>query len=65
MFTIPFGKSEQQCDKVSRRDALTLGATGLLGGLSLPGLLNLQANAANGKQPKVKSVIFIMGNRDA
>ena len=60
MFTIPFGKPEQQCNKVSRRDALTLGATGLLGGLSLPALLNLQANAANGKQAKVKSCIFIM-----
>ena len=31
MFTIPFGKPAQQCNKVSRRDALTLGATGLLG----------------------------------
>jgi hypothetical protein len=60
MFTIPFGKPAQQCNKVSRRDALTLGATGLLGGLSLPALLNLQANAASGKQAKVKSCIFIM-----
>ena len=46
MFTIPFGKPEQQCNKISRRDALTLGGTRLLGGLSLPALLNLEANAA-------------------
>ena len=60
MFRIPFGRLSKNCSKVSRRDALTVGATGLFGGLSLPGLLNLQANAANTVSPKAKSCIFIM-----
>ena len=34
------------CDGIDRRDALTLGGTGLLGGLSLPGLLRLETEAA-------------------
>ena len=60
MLHIPFGKLSSNCSKVSRRDALTVGATGLFGGLSLPGLLNMQANAATEKSAKAKSCIFIM-----
>ena len=60
MLRIPFGKKQTLCDKVSRRDALTVGATGLLGGLSLPGVMNMQVNAASGKAVKAKSCIFIM-----
>ena len=60
MFRIPFGKQDHLCNQVSRRDALTVGATSLLGGLSLPALLDLQAQAAGGKTVKAKSCIFIM-----
>ena len=60
MLRIPFGKKQTLCDKVSRRDALTVGATGLLGGLSLPGVMNMQVHAASGKAVKAKSCIFIM-----
>ena len=49
------------CDKVVRRDALRLGAAGLLGmNFSLPGLFESKARAeANGGQPKDISLIFI------
>ena len=40
-----FGSDHRYCDGVSRRRMLTLGATRLLGGLSLPTLLQLQAQA--------------------
>ena len=60
MLRIPFGKKQTLCDKVSRRDALTVGATGLLGGLSLAGVMNMQVHAASGKAVKAKSCIFIM-----
>ena len=38
-----FGSDHRYCDGVSRRRMLTLGATRLLGGLTLPTLLQLQA----------------------
>ena len=60
MLHIPFGNLTTNCSKVSRRDALTVGATGLFGGLSLPNLLEMQANAASKKSAKAKSCIFIM-----
>lgn len=55
-----FGKSSQFCDQVSRRRLLRLGSTGLLGGLSLPACLQLQAEAATRKPGRVKSCIFLM-----
>ncbi len=48
------------CDGVSRRRALRVGATGLFGGLSLPTLLQLQAQAATSTPAKAKSCIFLM-----
>ena len=43
---IPFGNpSRKTCDGITRRQALRIGASGLIGGLSLPTLLDLQANA--------------------
>ncbi len=48
------------CDGVSRRRMLRLGSTGLLGGLSLPTLLQLQAQAASPVSVKAKSCIFLM-----
>jgi len=47
------------CDGVSRRHALQLGACGLIAGLTLPRLLELQAKAASPKTAKAKSCIFI------
>ena len=44
---------------LSRRSALKLGASGFMAGLSLPTLFQLQATAANGKEPKAKACIFI------
>lgn len=49
-----------RCDDVSRRQMLRMGGTGLLGGLSLPTLLQWQAQAATPLVPKAKACIFIM-----
>jgi hypothetical protein len=43
----------------SRRHALRIGSVGLLGGLSLPRLLQFEAQAAAGKSAKAKSCIFL------
>ena len=48
------------CHGVPRRSALRVGATGLFGGLSLPTLLQLQAQAASSIPAKAKSCIFFM-----
>jgi hypothetical protein len=50
--------SYRTCDGVSRRDFLKVGSLGVLG-LSLPELLQLQAQAAPGKTGKAKSVILM------
>lgn len=47
------------CEGFSRRHALRLGACGLIGGLSLPRLLQLQAQAAAPRSAKAKSCIFL------
>lgn len=49
----------RSCDGISRRSALRLGAGGLIGGLTLPHLLELQATAASPKPAKAKSCIFL------
>ena len=57
---IPFSKpARTNCDGITRRNALRIGATGLLGGLSLPWLLEAQARAATPKPGKAKACIFI------
>lgn len=48
------------CDGMNRRQALRLGSTSLLGGMTLPHLLALQDAQAAGAQTRVKSCIFIM-----
>jgi hypothetical protein len=50
---------QHYCDRVTRRQALRLGSVGLIGGLTLPRLFELQAVAGNGKPPQAKSVIFL------
>lgn len=47
------------CDRITRRQALRLGSVGLIGGLTLPRLLELEAVAGTGKPAKAKSVIFL------
>jgi hypothetical protein len=42
-----------------RRTVLKLGASGLIGGLSLPRLLHLQARAATANEAKAKACIFL------
>jgi len=44
---------------ISRRHALRIGTAGLLGGLSLPRLLQFQATAASDIAPKAKACIFL------
>jgi uncharacterized protein (DUF1501 family) len=57
---IPFGKPGRiTCDGITRRHALRVGASGLIAGLSLPRLLELQARAATAKEGKAKACIFI------
>lgn len=45
---------------LDRRQMLRIGGTGLLGGLSLPHLLQLQASSLLGHQAQAKACIFIM-----
>ncbi|HEY4260465.1 MAG TPA: DUF1501 domain-containing protein, partial [Schlesneria sp.] len=63
MFQLPFpGPRQRLCNSVSRRQTLRLGATGLFGGLTLPGLLRAEdAAKADGQKrnAKAKSCIFI------
>lgn len=47
------------CDRLSRRQALHIGASGFIGGLTLPRLLQMQATAATGEEPKARSCIFL------
>lgn len=60
MFNLYLNRQSRRCDNISRRDALRLGSTGLLGGLTLPGLLQLQTEAAAKTAVKAKSCIFFM-----
>ena len=64
MLRISLGRGRGRfCDGVSRRQMLRLGGTGALSGLSLPGLLELEARAALGRESSreipAKSVIMI------
>jgi len=47
------------CDGITRRHALKLGASGLIGGLTLPGLLEMEATASTGAEPKAKACVFL------
>ncbi|MEZ6130486.1 MAG: DUF1501 domain-containing protein [Planctomycetaceae bacterium] len=59
MFRIPIGQAHRTCNGTSRRHALRLGTCGLIGGLTLPRLLELQAKAASPMAPRAKSCIFL------
>ena len=60
MWNKVFGTDHRFCDRITRRRMLRVGGTSLLGGLTLPTLLQLQANAATAKPPKAKACIFLM-----
>jgi len=59
MFRLSLGRQYQNCNGASRRHALRLGACGLIGGLTLPRLLELQARAASPIAAKARSCIFL------
>lgn len=44
---------------INRRQALRIGASGFIGGLTLPRLLEMQATASTGDEPRARSCIFI------
>jgi len=57
MLKFSFGPRRREfCDGISRRQALRIGSTGLLGGLALPSLLE----AATSEAAKAKACIFLM-----
>jgi hypothetical protein len=59
MMNEPIKRSNLFCDGVSRRQALRIGASGFLGGLTLPKLFQMEATASNGQAAKAKSCIFL------
>jgi len=50
---------QSYCDRIPRRRALHLGASGLIGGLNLPLLLQMQARAATPTPARAKACIFL------
>jgi hypothetical protein len=59
MLKVKFGKRQANCDGITRRHALRLGSCGLIGGLTLPTILELQAKAAGTRAAKAKACIFL------
>ncbi len=54
-----YGSSQRFCDGLTRRQALRIGSTGLIAGLSLPRLLELQAKASTPSPARAQSCIFL------
>ena len=52
-------RNQRYCDGVNRRDALRIGGSGLVGGLTLPRLLEMQATAETAKPARAKSCIML------
>jgi hypothetical protein len=60
MLKLNLGYGPQRgCDRIARRHALRLGASGLIGGMTLPRLLELQAKAGTAREAKAKACIFL------
>ncbi|HIK95657.1 MAG TPA: DUF1501 domain-containing protein [Planctomycetes bacterium] len=59
MFRLSLGNQHRNCNGISRRHVLRLGTCGLIGGLTLPRLLELQAKAASPNGARAKSCIFL------
>jgi hypothetical protein len=58
MWNHVLGTDRHFCDGITRRRMLRVGSSGLLGGLALPSLLQLQAEAAGTRPARAKSCIF-------
>jgi hypothetical protein len=58
MLTLFTGSPQRYCDRLSRRGFLRIGALAM-GGLALPGLLQLQAQGAPAQKRRAKSVIMV------
>jgi hypothetical protein len=57
---IDYGTNRQgYCDRMTRRRALRIGASGLIAGLSLPRLFQLEARAATAQPAKAQACIFL------
>ena len=56
---IPFGNSRKTSGGMTRRQALRIGASGLISGLSLPWLLEAQATAPTARPAAAQACIFI------
>lgn len=59
MLRYQVGNPVQHCDGMTRRQALRLGSSGLIGGLSLPLLLEMQAKAAAPAKKKATACIMM------
>ncbi len=60
MLKVDLGGSKGRfCDRMSRRRAIGLGTTGLFGGLTLPQLMRLQAEAPTTRPAKAESLILL------
>jgi hypothetical protein len=59
MVVHPYKRLGGFCDGLTRRQSLRIGASGFLGGLTLPRLLEMQARASTGEEPKAKACIFL------
>jgi uncharacterized protein (DUF1501 family) len=59
MFTLFDRRPERNCQGFSRRAFLKIGSLGLLGGMTLPRLLQARAQAAPGRAVKDKSVVLL------
>lgn len=55
----PSGSAHKTCDGLTRRNLLRIGASGLIGGLSLPWLLEAQALASTDRRAPAQACIFI------
>ena len=63
MFNLFSSQPERTCQGLSRREFLRVGGLGLLGGLTLPALLQAKAAAAEaGRAVRDKSVVFLFLN---
>ena len=56
----PIDRSDSYCDGISRRNFLQVGALGT-SGLTLPGLLSLEANQGKRNNPKSVILIYLVG----
>ena len=59
MVPSPWKLQRSYCDGISRRQALRIGGVGLIGGLTLPRLFELEAVAGEGRTSQARACIFL------